>query len=71
MSRCKVRVRFILVLCTVTSYKFTKYFQEGHVDYNVNSELRKLQFYGAGPKMPVPDGKLVKGKGIIVWIMLY
>ena len=37
-------------------------FQDPHVDFHANSELRKLQFYGAGPKMPVPDGKLVKGK---------
>ena len=29
-------------------------FQELDIDYNVNSELKKLQFYGAGPKAAVP-----------------
>lgn len=29
-------------------------YEELDIDYNVNSELKKLQFYGAGPKAAVP-----------------
>lgn len=28
--------------------------QEPIVNYSVNSELKKLQFYGAGPKAAIP-----------------
>lgn len=37
------------------------------IDYNVNSELKKLQFFGAGPKAAVPQADEVKGnvKGLI------
>lgn len=39
------------------------------IDYNVNSELKKLQFFGAGPKAAVPQADEVKGnvKGLIFW----
>lgn len=38
--------------------------EELDIDYNVNSELKKLQFYGAGPKAAVPgqDDKVGKTK---------
>lgn len=32
------------------------------IDYSVNSELKKLQFFGAGPKAAVPQGGEVKGE---------
>ena len=40
--------------------------QEPDIDYSANNELRKLQFYGAGPKMAVPSG----GKGKPLWITI-
>ena len=36
------------------------YLQEAEIDYSTNNELRKLQFFGAGPKMAIPAH--VKGK---------
>lgn len=32
------------------------------IDYSVNSELKKLQFFGAGPKAAVPQAGEVKGE---------
>lgn len=38
----------------MSMFTFIYLFQEVDIDYNVNSELKKLQFYGAGPKAAVP-----------------
>lgn len=35
--------------------EFAGLFQEPVIDYSANSELRKLQFFGAGPKAAVPS----------------
>ena len=36
---------------------FNPFFQEEDIDYSANSELKKLQFFGAGPKAAVPGSK--------------
>lgn len=49
------------------------------IDYSVNSELKKLQFFGAGPKAAVPQGGEVKGERakimigskVMQWIFFY
>ena len=34
---------------------FSQNYQQPPVDYESNKELKKLQFYGAGPKAALPD----------------
>ena len=34
---------------------FLQNYQQPPVDYESNKELKKLQFYGAGPKAALPD----------------
>ncbi|XP_052059486.1 lysine-specific demethylase 5A-like isoform X1 [Mytilus californianus] len=40
--------------CLFSSFNTDNPDEELDIDYNVNSELKKLQFYGAGPKAAVP-----------------
>ena len=35
----------------------------GKVDFSKNNELRKLQFFGAGPKMAVPSAQMKAKQG--------
>ncbi|XP_064606539.1 lysine-specific demethylase 5A-like isoform X1 [Liolophura sinensis] len=45
------------------SRKSKRYFKEDpEVDYSANSELKKLQFYGAGPKAAVPNAAVKEEK---------
>ncbi len=42
------------------------YLKEPSIDYSKNNELRKLQFFGAGPKAAIPDASTLEGR---VWLV--
>ena len=45
----------VVVIIVISMWVFLQNYQQPPVDYESNKELKKLQFYGAGPKAALPD----------------